>query len=209
MSEHRIALVGNGTTTKQSEGFDGKIWTTASVAKILPRVDCVFEVHETYDAKRLSGYGCPVISDGILPDVKNSIDLGIDALVKKHGPIFQFSYDYMMAFALEQGIKDITLFGIDLSTEEEYRVKRLSFYYWIGMLRGSGAKVEISKGSKILNRRWVYCHEQDSIAETGAELERLADSKIAEWEGKQDEARLNVAYSNGYKQCAIDMRIGV
>lgn len=209
MSAPRIALVGNGKTTRESDGFDGEIWTTASVAKILPHVHRVFEVHKTYDAARLNGYGVPIMTDGFLVDLARSEDLRIDSLVAKHGPMFQFSYDYMMAYALETGVKDITLFGIDLAAGEEYTSKRQSFYYWIGMLRGSGATVNVSEGSMILSRRWVYCHERDVLAETGARLEKLADDKIAEWEEKQDEARMNVAYSNGYKQCALDMtRIG-
>jgi hypothetical protein len=210
MSARRIALVGNGTTTRASDGFDGEIWTTASVAKILPKVDRVFEVHAAIDAAILAGYKCPVMMDGARPaNVPLSEDLRIDSLVSKYGPMFQFSYDYMAAFALESGVKDITLYGIDLATEEEYAKKRLSFYYWIGMLRGSGATVNVSAGSLILSRRWVYCHERDVLSDAGARLEKLADDKLAEWQAKEDEARLAVAFSNGYKQCAQDMtRIG-
>jgi hypothetical protein len=147
--------------------------------------------------------------DGTDEGIALSEDLDIDALVEKYGPMFQFSYDYMMAYALNSGVKDITLFGVDLASEEEYRIKRLSFYYWVGMLRGSGATVTVSAGSLILNRKWVYCHERDVLSETGAKLEKLADEKLAEWQAKEDEARLAVAFSNGYKQCAQDMtRIG-
>jgi hypothetical protein len=158
----------------------------------------------------LAGYKCPVMMDGARPaNVPLSEDLRIDSLVSKYGPMFQFSYDYMAAFALESGVKDITLYGIDLATEEEYAKKRLSFYYWIGMLRGSGATVNVSAGSLILSRRWVYCHERDVLSDAGARLEKLADDKLAEWQAKEDEARLAVAFSNGYKQCAQDMtRIG-
>lgn len=210
MSARRIALVGNGKTTRQSDGFDGEIWTTASVAKILPKVDRVFEVHAAIDAPRLAGYKCPIMMDGARPaSIPLSEDLRIDELVRKHGAMFQFSYDYMAAFALESGIKDITLFGIDLATDEEYERKRQSFYYWVGMLRGSGATVTVSEGSSILSRRWVYCHERDTLSETGDRLGRYADEKLAEWREKEDEARLAVAFSNGYKQCALDItRIG-
>jgi hypothetical protein len=212
----RIALVGNGATTRASDGFEGEIWTTASVAKILPRVDRVFEVHKEYDAARLNGYKCPIMTDGFKDDISACEDLYIDALVKDHGPMFQFSFDYMMAYALDCLLRDIengvekhievTTYGIDLTTDSEYNQFRQSFFYWIGMLRGSGITVNISQGSAIFSRRWVYCHERDEIAEASAKLIKSVTPKIAEFETRADEARLGVAFANGYKQCAEDMR---
>jgi hypothetical protein len=211
MSAHkRIALVGNGTTTKVSADFDGEIWTTASVAKILPRVDRVFEVHQEYDAKRINGYGCPVMMDGKHSDILQCEDLGIGGMVKQFGPMFQFSYDYMAAYAFQHDYMDITTYGIDLATDEEYTRKRLSFYYWVGMLRGKGATVTISQGSAIFGRRWVYCHERDELQEISDRLCKNADVKLEEWQAKQEEARLSLVYSDGYKQCALDiLRAGV
>jgi hypothetical protein len=206
----RIALVGNGATTRASDNFDGEIWTTASVAKILPRVDRVFEVHKEYDAVRLNGYKCPIMTDGIKPDLRLSEDLEIDKLVGAFDPIFQFSFDYMMVYALLQKYEcgdniEITIYGVDLTTDSEYNQFRQSFFYWIGFLRGSGIKVVISQGSAIFNRTWVYCHSRDEIAEASIKLSSLASKKVEEYREKEDEARLGVAYSNGYNQCAIDL----
>jgi len=211
----RIALVGNGTTTRQSDNFDGEIWTTASVAKILPRVDRVFEVHKEYDAMRLNGYGCPVMTDGRKDDLIKCEPLPIDGLVNCYGPVFQFSFDYMMAWILADQFDkcekyEVVLYGIDLATDTEYNQFRQSFFYWIGMLRGSGITVDISHGSAIFNQRWVYCHERDPIVEASKKLLGAAQNRVQEFEGKEDEARLAVAFSNGYKQCALDLaRMGV
>lgn len=210
MFEHdNIAIVGNGTTTRGSDNFDGQIWTTASVAKILPRVDKVFEVHKVYDAKRLNGYKCPVMTDGEITDLDGSRDLEIDALTEKYGGIFQFSFDYMMAHAVEIGVKKITLYGIDLTHNTEYGKFRQSFFYWVGFCRGAGIEVVISDGSLIFNRKWVY-PRRDELEDVAKKLALLADEKIAEFEQKTEDARLELAYSNGYKQCALDMtRAGV
>jgi hypothetical protein len=210
----RIALVGNGATTRASDGFDGEIWTTGSVAKILPRVDRVFEVHKEYDAARLNGYKCPIMTDGIKSDLSLSEDLAIDHLVGAYDPLFQFSFDYMMVYAIECKFKrgdniEITIYGVDLTTDSEYNQFRQSFFYWVGFLRGSGITVNISQGSAILNRRWVYCHERDEIAEASIKLSSLASKKVEEYMSQEDDARLGLAYSNGYKQCAMDLgRIG-
>jgi len=208
----RIALVGNGTTTRQSDNFDGEIWTTASVAKILPRVDRVFEMHKEYDAARLNGYGCPILTDGPKADLLDCWPLPIDEMVRKYGPMFQFSFDYMAAFILygKKKVSEVVLYGIDLTTDTEYNQFRQSFYYWIGMLRGSGIPVTVSQGSAIFSRRWVYCHERDEIAEASIKLGKLADDKIEEYAGMADEEQMKLAYSNGYKQCAVDLgRTGV
>ena len=206
----RIALVGNGATTRASDGYDGEIWTTASVAKILPRVDRVFEVHKEYDAARLNGYKCPIMTDGVKADLAMSEDLAIDKLVHDCDPIFQFSFDYMLVYALmrkyEHGENiEINIYGVDLTTDSEYNQFRQSFFYWVGFLRGAGIKVIISQGSAIFNRRWVYCHERDEIAEASIKLSSLASKKVEDYREKEDEARLGVAYSNGYNQCAIDL----
>jgi hypothetical protein len=203
----RIALVGNGATTRASDNFDGEIWTTASVAKILPSVNRVFEVHKEYDAIRLNGYGCPVMTDGRKGDLSKCEPLPIDEMVRYFGPMFQFSFDYMAAWILFEKKKpsEVVLYGIDLTTDSEYNQFRQSFFYWIGMLRGSGITVNISQGSAIFNRRWVYCHERDEIAEASVKLTGLAEKKVEEYASKEDEARMGVAYSNGYKQCAIDL----
>jgi hypothetical protein len=206
----RIALVGNGATTRQSDNFAGEIWTTAKNAFSLPRVDRIFEVHKEYDAGRLNGYTCPVMTDGVKADIENSEDLGIDWMVQKYGPVFQFSYDYMLALIYdlpdsEREHIEITTYGIDLTTDTEYNQFRQSFFYWIGMLRGSGVTVNISQGSAIFNRRWVYCHERDDMHDVSEVLLKRADPKIEEWESKADEARLGIAFANGYKQCATDL----
>jgi hypothetical protein len=210
MLEHdKIAIVGNGTTTRESDNFDGQIWTTASVAKILPRVDKVFEVHKEYDAKRLNGYKCPVMTDGEKSDIDESRDLDIDGMAERHGAIFQFSFDYMLAHAVDIGVKSITLYGIDLTHDSEYGKFRQSFFYWVGFCRGRGITVDISEGSLIFNRRWVY-PRRDELADVAKKLAETAEAKIKEFEEKTDDARLQLAYSNGYRQCALDMtRAGV
>ena len=210
MLEHdNIAIVGNGTTTRDSDNFDGPIWTTASVAKILPRVDKVFEVHSVYDKARLNGYKCPVMTDGKKDDLEGSRDLEIDSLAERYGALFQFSFDYMMAHAVDIGVKHITLYGIDLTHDTEYGKFRQSFFYWVGFCRGKGIVVDISEWSLIFNRKWVY-PRRDELEDVAKKLAGIADEKIKEFEDKTDDARLQLAYSNGYKQCALDMtRAGV
>ena len=210
----RIALVGNGATTRDSDGFDGEIWTTASVAKILPRVDRIFELHvvtdPSYDAARMNGYKCPVMMNGPHPDIHLCEDLRIDFLVEEYGPIFQFSFDYMMAFAYIQAFEygehiEITTYGIDLTTDMEYNKFRQSFYYWIGFLRGAGIPVNISQGSAILSEDWQYCHKKNHALERVKKRIEFIEGKLAESNGNLDLAATQVDYLKGYRACLDDI----
>jgi hypothetical protein len=206
MKESHIALVGNGTTTKDSLDFQGEIWTTASVAKILPRVDLVFEVHKNgidvkYDPARLNSYSCLIMTDGIYPDLKNSVDLKIDELAAKYRPLFQFSYDYMMAYAIDIGVKSITLFGIDLMTELEYASFRTSFYYWIGRAEGMGIRVTVSEGSMILANPKTYCHGRDLIEEKVEYALSLIDKAQPDIDEAMKKSTYQNASSRGYREC--------
>ena len=73
------------------------------------------------------------------------------------------------------------------------------------MLRGSGITVNISQGSAIFNRRWVYCHERDEISEYSKKLLGDAEKTIAKYEEMGEEAAQKAAFAQGYKQCAIDL----
>jgi hypothetical protein len=211
----RIAIVGNGATTRASDGFDGEIWTTGSVAKILPHVDKVFEVHKkgidiSYDADRLNSYGCTIMTDGIYPDIKYSVDLCIDLLVIKYRPMFQFSYDYMMAHALDIGIKDITLYGIDLLTDIEHNEYIKSFLYWIGRAEGSGVSVKVSEGSLILSQDWQYCHRRNYLLERVKERIKFIEGKLEEANNTLDNSATNVDRIKGYREALSDIaRMGV
>jgi hypothetical protein len=204
----RIAIVGNGTTTRASDGFDGEIWTTSSVAKILPRVDRIFEVHvstdPSYHVDRMNSYKCPIMMDGIHPEIEHCVDLRIDDLVKKYRPMFQFSFDYMMALALEMNIKDVTLFGIDLMSDEEHNRYAKSFYYWIGRLEGSGVKVTISEGSLICSHNWQYCHKPDFTKERIKKRMEIIDGKLGEANDMLDEAVSRAEWVKGYRACLED-----
>lgn len=209
----RIALVGNGVTTRASDGFAGEIWCTSSVAKILPRVDRVFEVHvvtdPSYDAARMNGYKCPIMMDGPHPDIALCEDLKIDYLAAKYRPMFQFSYDYMMAYALDTMQKnehmEITLYGIDLLTEMEYNSMQKSFLYWIGRAEGSGVTVTASEGSLILSQNWQYCHRKNHALERVTKRMEFIDGKMSESNANLDTAASQVDYLKGYRACLEDM----
>lgn len=110
----------------------------------------------------------------ITPEVLNKLDIPIVSFwsapgVKKFEPYplwdivsefksdyFTNSFSYMLAYAIWLGCyKKIWLYGVDMSAQHElYRNERGGVEYWIGMAKGRGIDVEISKGSSVAQRKF-------------------------------------------------------
>ena len=159
----KIALVGNGLT-RDSAPFNDRswqIWTTGSVAKILPRANEVFDIH----------------GDGVQPDdVLNGLDVwsiwlkekretihrsqtfDIERLIDRFGKIFNCSMTMMLAEAIRRNADKIALYGVDFAEgyEPEFRV---TFVYLLGIARGMGIDVDISPGSLLFGDYHTYQYD--------------------------------------------------
>lgn len=60
---------------------------------------------------------------------------------------FSNTLDYMLAWALAEGMTAIWLDGVLLRSTEEYMRQRLSAFYWIGVARGRGCAVHVDPAS--------------------------------------------------------------
>lgn len=152
----KIAIVGGGVTMLDAP-FNDKdclIWTTASVSKSLPKVDCIFEFHNKEAFQDESVYSrCKVIYKKDFP---------IDALVKQFGEVFNSSMTMMLAYASTlENCKEIELYGVDNALDEEYAKYRAYFLYVLGLVRGMGRSVKISDGSLLMPQVKRYGYQKD------------------------------------------------
>ena len=112
----------------------------------------------------------------ITPDILNALDIPICTFwivspIKKlemfplweiiahfKSDFFTNSFGYMTAYALWLGkYKKLRYYGVDMSNQHEiYRNERGCVEHWIGVARGMGLDIEISKGSHICKRD-LYC----------------------------------------------------
>lgn len=68
-------------------------------------------------------------------------------IIQKYNCIyFNNTISYMIAYALFNGVKEITMYGIDMNTADEYYAQRGSVMYWVGFARGQGIKVNMMNG---------------------------------------------------------------
>ena len=89
--------------------------------------------------------------------------------MKQFGSYFGCSFAWMLAFALyehinakneKDKIKTIGLWGVELKGLEYY-IQRPSMEYYIGLARGMGIEVIISKQGGLCAAPWIYAYKED------------------------------------------------
>lgn len=78
---------------------------------------------------------------------------------EKYGAYWASGPTFMVAWAIEQGAEEIHIYGIHLSTEQEYRDQRANFEYVLGIARGKGIRIVMADASPVLKHPWTYAYE--------------------------------------------------
>jgi hypothetical protein len=137
------------------------IWTTASVAQNIPRVDRVFEIHDgVYPAEKLNGFNCPIMMKEVDALIPLSERFPIEELYDMFGHIFNGSMEMILAFSWLMGYNTIELYGIDFATDDEVN-RRMMFMYCKGKIEGMGGRVIISPGSQLIDVCKTYQYDPD------------------------------------------------
>lgn len=75
------------------------------------------------------------------------VDLGnypLKSIIEYFGTdYFSNSVDYALALAINEGFKEIDLYGVNMATQDEYAYQKPGVEYWIGRAQGSGVKVRV------------------------------------------------------------------
>jgi hypothetical protein len=66
---------------------------------------------------------------------------------------------YMVALAILEGYQEIHIYGIHLSTQQEYLEQRANFEHLLGIARGRGITVVMAEESPVLRHPWKYGYE--------------------------------------------------
>ena len=66
---------------------------------------------------------------------------------------------YEIALAMLEGVSEIQIWGIHLSTEAEYREQRHNFEEMLGIARGRGIRIVMADDSPILKHEWQYAYQ--------------------------------------------------
>lgn len=147
-----VVILGTGRTLSKfnQEEFSGsEIWATGSAFNLLKdsgiNVDTYFCLHKN-ETIEFNG------------DVIDQTNYPLDRVMKEFDSrFFTNSISYMIAFALLDDVDSISLFGVDMDSENEYEFERPSVTYWVGFARGLSKKVTLA--SDIDNPLFLYGFE--------------------------------------------------
>lgn len=176
----KLAIVGGGVTKDKAPYSDSAyhIWSTASVGLGLPRCDAIFELHDgVFPADELNKSPSPIYMKQGTDDVPNSVTFPIEKLINKYGKHFNGTVVMMLAFAHMQGYKDISLYGIDFSNDEELS-RRNQFYWMMGYLSALGVKITICPGGYMNDTCTTYMYEDDGLTYIRDMKQRATDQLI-------------------------------
>jgi hypothetical protein len=67
---------------------------------------------------------------------------------------FNESLNYMIAFAVMAGVKEIHLYGCDYSDQHEYPEERASVEFWLGVAQANGLVIKTGPASEVLKGRY-------------------------------------------------------
>jgi hypothetical protein len=101
---------------------------------------------------RIDALSVPVYSQTPSP-FKNALSLPD---LSSFRPFFTNSISYMVAVALLEKFTHLHLYGIDMASSGEYRDQKASLTYFLGLAEGRGVKIDIAKGSPILETDVQY-----------------------------------------------------
>jgi hypothetical protein len=109
---------------------------------------------------------CPVYMQEQHKDIPNSKSYPRAIMTAKYGTYFTNSISWMLAMAIDEGYKEIHLYGVDMAQGSEYMDQRPSCEYFIGLARGMGIIVKIPKESDLLKAPHLYGFEEQKQTET-------------------------------------------
>src|ERR1041384_6753339 len=115
----------------------------------------------------------------------------IEQYREKYGEYWASGPSYMVAWAIEQGAKEIQVWGIHLATEHEYREQRPQFEHILGIARGKGIKIVMAKESPVLKHGWQYAYQPKPA---------MHPAKVTLLQGRQAKSDLVVGMAAGARE---------
>jgi len=216
----KVAIVGFTPSRAQAPYDDDtyEIWGLNALFRVdgVPRATRWFDLHpaDKIPEDRVKWYAeakIPVYLQRAHPSVPMSMPFPREAILARFGKdaYFTNSISWMIALAMLEGMTHIEVYGVDMSTPDEYRTQRPNVEYWLGLAQGAGIQVKVAETSDLLKSTHEYGYGDDgglrkkvkerigdftgriqkcdkAIAEHGTEIRRLELTKATLEGARQD-----------------------
>ena len=101
------------------------------------------------------------VQDASLLGSPNAVTFPKAEVEKAVGPYFASSPAWMLGLALAEGVTEIQVYGIHLSTEWEYQKQKPNFAFLLGLAAGRGVKIVVPKTAPLLRESHQYAYQPD------------------------------------------------
>ena len=177
----KVAIVGF-TDHKKLAPFkdkDFEIWglnALFSHGQEVPRADRWFDLHpvDVISQDRWEWYAgqkIPVYLQQLVEAVPSAVEFPAERLRQLFRSFFTEEFDrrtyytssiaWMIAFAILEGFKEIHVYGVDMSQDEEYFGQRNGVEFWMGVCAGKGITLYVPQASDLLGATHEYGYGSD------------------------------------------------
>lgn len=153
-NKNGVCLVGLAPTKYTSQY---KKWTVNEGYYIYKDSQLTFQLHKYNHLKELNNRytgqnyieelkkcEIPIFMHDDYKDIPMSMKFPINELMRYFKTkLFNSSIDYMLAYAIYKGYKDIDIIGVDMKTIAEYSKQKPSLLYWYGISKMLNVNVNI------------------------------------------------------------------
>ena len=180
--QRRVAIVGRCADSCLDAPFDDPSWEIWGLSKqykadgnpggFMPRWDRWFELHDfarfRADMEKYGDYirwlqqiEAPLYVQEKQPDMPRSVAYPRDEILRAFdfGSVrnyFSSSMAWMMALAMQEGVDEIGLWGVNMAAQDEYGYQRPCCEFLLGIAAGRGIKVTIPAESELCKCRGLY-----------------------------------------------------
>jgi hypothetical protein len=106
----------------------------------------------------------------------------MDRVMKGHLDYFTSTVAFMIALAIDEGAKEIGLWGIDLIVGDEYSYQKPCAEFWLGVAHGKNITVTLPHTSALCKQSHRYGYELEpksliAMSELGKRKKALLDQR--------------------------------
>lgn len=209
----KVALIGTAPSSRLLAPFGDSSWQIWACSpgnqNILPRVDAWFELHGNLLWPECKTYGAPYIEwlkqqkfpvymqdQSFIPHAEV---FPKEDMIKEFGKdFFTSSFAWMMAYAIHKGAKEISLYGIDMASRDEYILQRPGFFYFRQVALQRGIKVSAPHESDIMQSPGLYGYSE--VTPFGRKIlarEQEIKERLAGMRQQRDQLIHNITYLEG------------
>lgn len=171
----KLAIVGFAASSKDLAPFDDPTWEIVGLNQLyrhIPRADRWIEIHANWNDhvvegtdhhKWLAEAPIPIYMAERVGSIPNSVKFPLDRIMRQggHPDYFTSTVAFGIALAIEEGFKEIGLWGIDLIVGDEYFYQKPCAEFWLGVAHGKGITITLPHTTALCKQSHRYGYQQE------------------------------------------------